>query len=62
MTLAKRIPLPKLPSHMAFNAASNMVFITQQGSDQVSAIDLSTQTEVDAAGRQAAGRDRHDAG
>ncbi len=44
MTLAKRIPLPKLPSHMAFNAASNMVFITQQGSDQVSAIDLSTQT------------------
>jgi YVTN family beta-propeller protein len=44
MTLAKRIPLPKLPSHMAFNAASNMVFITQQGSDQVSAIDLTTQT------------------
>jgi YVTN family beta-propeller protein len=44
MTLAKRIPLPKLPSHMAFNAASTMVFITQQGSDQVSAIDLSTQT------------------
>ena len=29
---------------MAFNAASNMVFITQQGSDQVSAIDLTTQT------------------
>ena len=44
MTLTKRIPLPKLPSHMAFNAASNMVFITQQGSDQVSAIDLVTQT------------------
>jgi len=44
MTLAKRILLPKLPSHMAFNAASNMVFITQQGSDQVSAIDLTTQT------------------
>ena len=44
MTLAKRLPLAKLPSHMAFNAASNMVFITQQGSDQVSAIDLSTQT------------------
>ncbi|NVM76396.1 YVTN family beta-propeller protein [Duganella sp. SG902] len=44
MTLAKRIPLPKLPSHMAFNAASNMVFITQQGSDEVSAIDLNTQT------------------
>src|SRR4051812_23433947 len=44
MTLAKRIPLAKLPSHMAFNAASNMVFISQQGSDQVSAIDLTTQT------------------
>jgi YVTN family beta-propeller protein len=44
MTLAKRIPLAKLPSHMAFNAASTMVFMTQQGSDQVSAIDLTTQT------------------
>lgn len=44
LTLAKRIPLAKLPSHMAFNAASNMAFITQQGSDQVSAIDLNTQT------------------
>ena len=43
LTLAKRIALAKLPSHMAFNAASNMVFITQQGSDQVSAIDLATQ-------------------
>ena len=44
LTLSKRIPLAKLPSHMAFNAASNMVFVTQQGSDQVSAIDLTTQT------------------
>jgi YVTN family beta-propeller protein len=44
MTLVRRIALPKLPSHMAFNAASSMVFITQQGSDQVSAIDLATQT------------------
>ncbi|WP_317202050.1 cytochrome D1 domain-containing protein [Janthinobacterium sp.] len=44
LTLAKRIPLAKLPSHMAFNAASTMAFITQQGSDQVSAIDLATQT------------------
>lgn len=41
--LANRVPLPTLPSHMAFNAASTMVFITQQGSDQVSAIDLATQ-------------------
>lgn len=41
--LASRVPLPTLPSHMAFNAASATVFITQQGSDQVSAIDLATQ-------------------
>lgn len=44
LTLAKRIPLPKLPSHMAFNAASTLAFITQQGNDTVSAIDLATQT------------------
>jgi YVTN family beta-propeller protein len=43
LTLAKRLPLAKLPSHMAFSADSKMVFVTQQGSDQVSAIDLETQ-------------------
>lgn len=43
LTLAKRVPLAKLPSHMAFDAASTTVFITQQGSDQISAIDLATQ-------------------
>jgi YVTN family beta-propeller protein len=43
LALAKRIPLPRLPSHMAFSADSKTVFITQQGSDQVSAIDLATQ-------------------
>jgi YVTN family beta-propeller protein len=42
--LAKRIALPRLPSHMAFSADSTTVFITQQGSDQISAIDLATQT------------------
>jgi YVTN family beta-propeller protein len=42
-TLANRVPLAKLPSHMAFDAASTTVFITQQGSDQISAIDLATQ-------------------
>jgi YVTN family beta-propeller protein len=42
-TLSKRLPLPKLPSHIAFDAASTMAFITQQGSDQVSCIDLKTQ-------------------
>ena len=43
LKLAKRVPLAKLPSHMAFNADSSTVFITQQGSDQISAIDLKTQ-------------------
>jgi YVTN family beta-propeller protein len=42
-TLVNRVPLAKLPSHMAFDAASTTVFITHQGSDQVSAIDLATQ-------------------
>lgn len=42
--LAKRIPLARLPSHMAFSADSSTVFITQQGSDQISAIDLATQS------------------
>ena len=41
--LANRVPLAKLPSHMAFDKASSTVFITQQGSDQISAIDLATQ-------------------
>ncbi len=43
-TLTKRIPLPKLPSHVAFDAKSTMAFVTQQGSDQVSAIDLASGT------------------
>jgi YVTN family beta-propeller protein len=42
LVLTRRIPLGKLPSHMAFNKASDTVFITRQGSDQVSAIDLAT--------------------
>lgn len=44
LSLSKRIALPTLPSHIAFNAASTMAFITQQGSDQVSGIDLASQT------------------
>ncbi|WP_338771124.1 cytochrome D1 domain-containing protein [Massilia sp. METH4] len=43
-TLARRIPLPKLPSHVAFDAKSTTAFVTQQGSDQVSAIDLASGT------------------
>jgi YVTN family beta-propeller protein len=42
LVLTARVPLGKLPSHMAFNRASDTVFITRQGSDQVSAIDLAT--------------------
>jgi len=44
MVLARRLPMAKLPSHIAFDARSTMAFITQQGSDQLSAIDLKTQT------------------
>jgi YVTN family beta-propeller protein len=44
LKLSKRLPLAKLPSHMAFSADSSMVFVTQQGTDQVSAIDLAAQT------------------
>jgi YVTN family beta-propeller protein len=44
LKLAKRLPLAKLPSHMAFTSDSSTVFITQQGSDEISAIDLATQT------------------
>ena len=43
LKLAARLPLPKMPSHIAFDAASTTAFITQQGSNQVSAIDLATQ-------------------
>jgi YVTN family beta-propeller protein len=44
LKLAKRLPLTRLPSHMTFSADSSTVFVTQQGSDQISAIDLATQT------------------
>ncbi|WP_338844787.1 YncE family protein [Massilia sp. W12] len=43
-SLQKRLPLPKLPSHMAFLPDSSMVFITLQGSDQIAAIDLASQS------------------
>jgi YVTN family beta-propeller protein len=43
LALTKRLPLGKLPSHMAFSADSKMVFVTLQGSDKVTAIDLESQ-------------------
>jgi DNA-binding beta-propeller fold protein YncE len=43
LQLSKRIPLSKMPSHIAFDADSTTAFITQQGNDRISAIDLNTQ-------------------
>ncbi|MBU6491921.1 MAG: beta-propeller fold lactonase family protein [Burkholderiales bacterium] len=43
MTLAKRIPLGKTPSHMTFSTDNRTVFVTLQDSDQLAAIDLPTQ-------------------
>jgi YVTN family beta-propeller protein len=42
LALTRRVPLPRMPSHIAFNAASTLAFVTQQGSDQVSAVELAT--------------------
>ena len=56
-SLVKRIALPKTPSHLAFNAASSLVFITLQESNEIAAIDLATQTVLwkIAVGKQPAG-------
>ena len=43
LKLAKRLALPKMPSHMVFSSDSSTAFITQQGSDEISAVDLATQ-------------------
>lgn len=42
LILSRRVPMPRMPSHIAFDAASTTAFITRQGSDQVSAIELKT--------------------
>lgn len=44
LTLAKRLPLAKTPSHLAFTRDSKTVFVTLQDSDQLAAIDLASQT------------------
>ena len=44
VSLAKRLPLAKMPSHMIFSADSKLVFVTLQESGEVAAIDLATQT------------------
>jgi YVTN family beta-propeller protein len=44
MTIVKRLPLPKAPSHVWFSADSRWAFVTLQESEEIAAIDLSTQT------------------
>ena len=46
LKLAKRVALPKVPSHIAFNRDSSLVFITLQESDEVAAISLKTHEVV----------------
>ncbi|HEY1610618.1 MAG TPA: beta-propeller fold lactonase family protein [Paraburkholderia sp.] len=44
MTIAKRIPLAKTPSHITFASDNRTVFVTLQDTGEVAAIDLPTQT------------------
>ena len=44
MTLAKRITTGKIPSHVWIDSKSSTVYATMQGSDELVAIDLPTQT------------------
>ncbi|SEI99170.1 YVTN family beta-propeller repeat protein [Paraburkholderia diazotrophica] len=44
MTLANRLPLAVMPSHIAFTNDSKTVFITLQVSGELAAVDLATQT------------------
>ncbi|ORC48944.1 hypothetical protein B2G74_12725 [Burkholderia sp. A27] len=44
MTLASRLPLAVMPSHMAFTNDSKTVFVTLQVSGELAAIELATQT------------------
>nr|WP_235837840.1 beta-propeller fold lactonase family protein [Chitinasiproducens palmae] len=44
LTPAKRLPLPAMPSHIAFTRDSRTAFISLQVSGEIAAIDLATQT------------------
>lgn len=44
LTLAKRVPTGKTPSHLWINTTSTTVYSTMQDSDELVAIDLATQT------------------
>jgi YVTN family beta-propeller protein len=43
LTIVKRLPLPKAPSHVWFSADSRWAFVTLQESEEIAAIDLSSQ-------------------
>ncbi|WP_144156426.1 beta-propeller fold lactonase family protein [Paraburkholderia sp. BCC1885] len=43
MTLARRLPLAVMPSHMAFSSDNKTVFVTLQVSGELAAVDLATQ-------------------
>ncbi|GLU31434.1 beta-propeller fold lactonase family protein [Trinickia caryophylli] len=44
VTLARRLPLATMPSHMAFTKDNRTVFVTLQVSGEIAAVDLPTQT------------------
>jgi YVTN family beta-propeller protein len=44
--LAKRIPAAKVPSHLAIDSRSTVVYVSLQDSDEVTAIDLATQARL----------------
>lgn len=44
LTVAKRLPLTKMPSHLVFTQDSKIVFVSLQESNEVAAIDLASQT------------------
>jgi DNA-binding beta-propeller fold protein YncE len=46
LSLAKRLPLATMPSHMAFTKDSRTVFVTLQVSGEVAAVDLPTQSVI----------------
>jgi YVTN family beta-propeller protein len=44
LTLAKRVPAGKTPSHLMVDSRSTVIYVSLQDSDQLMAIDLATQT------------------
>lgn len=44
VTLAKKIPMAKTPSHIAFTNDSSLMFVTLQDSNEIALVDVATQT------------------